>query len=277
MRDSSMKPFNTFPTTAAQQLQYILFDIDDTITTEGLLTYAAYKALWDLYGHGFTVIPVTGRPAGWCDMIIRQWPVDAVVGENGAFAFYKKSREPLAGYQVLTHPNVHEDAQQKLVHLRGACLAQVSGCRVAKDQFARRYDLAIDFCEDEPDLGLEAAYQIRDICEAMGAVAKVSSIHVNAWFGAYDKLSMADMLLTRVFKDAEYKNKSLFFGDSPNDEPMFGFFPHSCAVANILPFLDKLNKKPAYISEAESGLGFAQSISHLLELTPKRSQPTALV
>jgi hypothetical protein len=255
-----MRNFNQFPVADAQGLQYLLFDIDDTITTGGYLTADAYGALWALRERGLQVIPVTGRPAGWCDMIIRQWPADAVIGENGAFCYYRTPN----GYAELTHPNVYQDAQTRLIAVRDACLAQVPGCRVAKDQFARRYDLAIDFCEDEPHLGLDAAYAIRDVCEGFGAQAKVSSIHVNTWFGEYNKLSMAKMLLTQIYNDPGFKEKSLFFGDSPNDEPMFGFFPHSCAVANILPFLEKLNKKPAYLAQGESGRGFAESVGYLL-------------
>ena len=63
----------------------MLLDIDDTLTTDGRLTAAAYGALEKLSARGLRVIPVTGRPAGWCDMIARFWPVEAVVGENGAF------------------------------------------------------------------------------------------------------------------------------------------------------------------------------------------------
>jgi len=142
----------------------------------------------------------------------------------------------------------------------------VPGCRVAKDQFARLYDLAIDFNEDEPRLGFEAAYRIQSVCESFGAEAKVSSIHVNTWFGKYDKLSMAKLMFEQIYRENCIKEKSLFFGDSPNDEPMFAFFSNSCAVANIMPFLDKLENKPTYISEKESGLGFAESVGHLLEL-----------
>ena len=263
-----MKNFVEFPKEAARSLRYVLFDIDDTITTEGRLTADAYAALWALHERGLVVVPVTGRPAGWCDMIIRQWPVDAVIGENGAFAFYNRGSDV---YAELTHPNVIEDAAARLVPIRDACLARVPGCRVARDQFARRYDLAVDFCEDEPKLGLDAAYAIRDVCESFGAVAKVSSIHVNTWFGEYDKLSMAEMLFSTVFGEdltseagrAAFLRRSIFFGDSPNDAPMFGYFPHACAVANILPFLDKIEKKPAYVCEHESGRGFAAAIKQI--------------
>src|SRR5215468_4221097 len=82
-----MQPLDRFPEAARRGIRGVLADIDDTITTDGKLTAAAYGALERLRAAGFLVVPITGRPAGWCDHIARMWPVDAVVGENGAFYF----------------------------------------------------------------------------------------------------------------------------------------------------------------------------------------------
>nr|WP_232468690.1 HAD-IIB family hydrolase [Bdellovibrio bacteriovorus] len=68
-------------------LRFLLTDIDDTLTDEGHLGPEAYQALWNLHDAGIHVIPVTGRPAGWCEMIARVWPVSGIVGENGGFYF----------------------------------------------------------------------------------------------------------------------------------------------------------------------------------------------
>ncbi len=255
-----IKPFAEMPKQAMSDIKYVMCDIDDTITTDGKLSAAAYSALWELSESGIAVIPVTGRPAGWCDLIVRQWPVKAVIGENGAFVYYLEN----GLRRTFTHPEVSTDIKTRLFDLEKACLSSVEGCRVAKDQFSRIYDLAIDFGEEPPHLGFEAAERIKDICLEHGAVAKVSSIHVNAWFGNYDKLSMAQLFMTEVLREIDIKKQVLFFGDSPNDEPMFSFFPHSCAVANIKQFLDKLTHPPTYIAEKESGEGFAQCVKRFL-------------
>lgn len=261
-----MKPFKQIDPAAAQKLRYLLCDIDDTITTEGKLTAEAYTALWKLHDAGLRVIPVTGRPAGWCDMIIRQWPVTAVVGENGAFVNYFEGTQ----LKTFTHPSVAGgDVQGRLQAVKEAALRGVPGCRVSKDQFSRIYDVAIDFNEDPPYLGFEAAEQIKEICESMGAVAKVSSIHVNTWFGDYNKVGMTRLFLEDVMQETDLQEKVIFFGDSPNDEPMFAFFRHACAVANIKPFVDKLQHLPAYLADAEGGRGFADSVEHLLALRAK--------
>ena len=79
------RPLATMPDAARRAIRFVLTDIDDTLTTGGKLTADAYAALARLHDAGKIVVPVTGRPAGWCDHIARMWPVAAVVGENGAF------------------------------------------------------------------------------------------------------------------------------------------------------------------------------------------------
>src|ERR1700730_1371174 len=83
----SIRPLTVFHAALRAAIRFVLLDIDDTLTTEGRLTASAYGALENLSRRGLRVIPVTGRPAGGCDLIARFWPVDAVIGENGAFYF----------------------------------------------------------------------------------------------------------------------------------------------------------------------------------------------
>ena len=243
-----------------------MFDIDDTITESGYLLEESYSALWCLRSSGLAVVPVTGRPAGWCDLIARQWPIDGVIGENGAFAFYREEDR----LERLYHPSAPDPGtnRERLEDLGVAALRAFPGLRIAKDQPYRLFDLALDFAEEPPDLGLALAERVKDFCEGAGAVAKVSSIHVNAWFGAYDKLSMAEHFLVEAlgfdpsFLDAEV----LFFGDSPNDEPMFRRFPLSCGVANVAAYEALLLSPPSYVTEESFGRGFAEGISILLAL-----------
>lgn len=257
-----MISFEKMPPEAAKKIRYILHDIDDTITNEGKLTAEAYSALWKLHDAGLKVIPVTGRPAGWCDMVIREWPVDAIVGENGAFVYYWKDGKP----ETFRHPSIPaENVSEKLEAVKKACLAGVPGCRVAKDQHFRVCDLAIDFAEDEPKLDFEAAKRIKAIAESMGAVAKISSIHVNAWFGDYDKVSMAKFFFETVWDVKDLHESVLFFGDSANDEPMFAELPQSCGVANVEPFLKLMAHTPAYVTRGEGGYGFAEAVKMLLK------------
>lgn len=251
------------PPQVAQKITYLLFDIDDTITTGGKLTATAYNALWEAHEAGLALIPITGRPAGWCDMIARQWPVAGVVGENGAFAFWEEKRL----LKQLFHPQGIANSDPILKRVEARVLGEIPHTRLAKDQFSRMFDIAFDFAEEEPHLSLEVAHQIKAICETEGAIAKISSIHVNTWMGNYSKLEMTKLFLTHRFgyDDQAERSKVLFFGDSPNDEPMFAHFT-SVGVANIKEYRDYIEVWPKYFTSLEGGEGFAEGVRRLLTL-----------
>ncbi|HEU5176024.1 MAG TPA: HAD-IIB family hydrolase [Burkholderiales bacterium] len=255
----------------AREVSAVLTDIDDTLTTDGKLTAEAFSALERLHQAGFLVVPVSGRPAGWCDHIARMWPVDAVVGENGAFYFYYANGRLERRFQHDEATRAEKRARLKAIAER--ILATVPGCALASDQPYRETDLAIDYCEDVPPLPLSAAERIAALMREAGLTAKVSSIHVNGWFGDYDKLATARRLFTERFGlDLEHANRQVVFaGDSPNDAPMFGFFKHSVGVANVRRFEDLLEEKPKYVTHAASGAGFRELAQHLLVAKSRRS------
>jgi len=242
----------------------LLFDIDETLTTEGKLTAAAYSALERLKRAGKRLVPITGRPAGWCDHIARMWPVDAVVGENGAFYFGMFGGKLVQRFQ--DDAATRAGNRERLKAIAARILAAVPGCALASDQGYRETDLAIDYCEDVPPLPLESAQRIAALMREAGLSAKVSSIHVNGWFGSYDKLAMTRTLFHERFGvelDREQR-RAAFVGDSPNDQPMFAYFENSVGVANVHRFDAVLKNKPRYVTTHPSGEGFAELVSHLL-------------
>jgi HAD superfamily hydrolase (TIGR01484 family) len=247
------------------KIKFLLTDIDDTLTDEGHLGPEAYTALWTLHRAGIHVIPITGRPAGWCEMIARQWPVSGVVGENGGF-YFRYLHKKMYRYFFFDEKTQKEN-RDKLQFIEKEILKQIPGCALASDQFCRLMDLAIDFCEDVPPLPKSEVQKIVAIFEKHGAQAKVSSIHVNGWFGKYDKLTMSLTMLLKEFgiSAEEAKRVCAFTGDSPNDEPMFAYFPHSYAVANIQTFLADLKQKPPHIAKARGGLGFTEIANEILK------------
>jgi HAD superfamily hydrolase (TIGR01484 family) len=247
----------------AGRLRGLLFDIDDTLTTDGKLTAEAYGALAALKRAGRIVVAVTGRPAGWCDHIARMWPVDGVVGENGAFYFRYADGKLQKRFQ--DEDAVRARNRGRLQAIGARILAQVPGCAIASDQPYRETDLAIDFCEDVPPLPLESAARIAELMRAEGLTAKVSSIHVNGWFGAYDKLAMTKRLCAEALAVAPelLQREFAFAGDSPNDAPMFAFFEHSVGVANVARFA-QLDAEPKYVTRGFAGSGFAELAAHLL-------------
>ncbi|MDR2899920.1 MAG: HAD-IIB family hydrolase [Treponema sp.] len=263
-----MKKINEMTKEEARGIRFVLMDIDDTLTINGKLPAAAYSALWQLKEAGLVVIPVTGRPAGWCDLIAREWPVDGVVGENGAFAFWEERNKndiPLLKQEFF--PGSVRNTHPVLLKIKAEALKEIPGLRIAKDQFGRMFDVAFDFAEEEPILTLQSAEKVKVIAEKHGAVAKVSSIHVNVWMGRYDKLSMVQAFLKNRFEWNSETGLSevIFCGDSPNDEPMFKHFPITAGVSNILRYNNLIQYYPAFLSSKECGYGFAEIAEIILE------------
>jgi HAD superfamily hydrolase (TIGR01484 family) len=262
----SIRPLSEFPAALRATIRFVLLDIDDTLTTEGRLTASAYGALESLSRRGLRVIPVTGRPAGWCDLIARFWPVDAVIGENGAFYFrYDHDARSMTRHFWLS-AGEREAARRRLDRLAEEILAVVPGARLAADQPYRIADLAIDFAEDAGPLPPAEIDRIVALMHVAGAVAKISSIHVNGWFGDWDKLATTRRLFREIYGvDLDQERDTVgFIGDSPNDEPMFAYFPLSVGVANVRPFLPRLRSLPAYVTEAAAGDGFVEFAAMLL-------------
>jgi hypothetical protein len=261
-----MRPLSDMPEADARRVRLVLTDIDDTLTSEGRLPAEAYRALEDLSTAGFLVAPITGRPAGWCDMIARFWPVSGVVGENGALYFaYEPASRTMRRIYAAAEPTRGAN-RRRLEAIKARVLAEVPGSAVSADQAYREADLAIDFREDVAPLGDDAVERIKAIFEQEGAVAKVSSIHVNGWFGHYDKLSMTRRFAREVaglYIDDD-NEKIVFVGDSPNDAPMFGFFRNACGVSGVRDFLGRLDAEPAYVTEGGGGRGFVEVAELLL-------------
>ncbi len=244
-------------------LRGILCDIDDTLTLHGRLVPEAFAALARAQAAGLKVIPVTGRPAGWVDQIARMWPVDGVVGENGGLWFWMGGGRLQRGFVQSAEERAVNRA--RLDALAAEILAEVPGTALASDQGYRALDLAIDFREDVPPLGDDAIDTIVAAFERRGATCKVSSIHVNGWFGAFDKLTGFSQLCAALYLPADPAAWA-FVGDSANDAPMFAHFPVSVGVANVDAFLPRIPRWPAFRTDGEGGDGFAELVDRVLTL-----------
>lgn len=254
-----MRALSDMSTEVARGIATVFSDIDDTLTTDGLLPEVAFAALWRAREAGLAVVLVTGRPAGWCDHFARMWPVAGVVGENGALAFAlieERMRRIYAERPV--------DAAARLEAIRRQVLAEVPGSAVAADQAYRAFDLAIDIAEEVPRLDDAAIDRIVEIFTQHGATAKVSSIHVNGWFGSYDKLTMCRRFSTELLGLPLDPQRATFVGDSPNDVPMFRAFPHACGVANVARYVHRMDALPCYVTTECGGEGFAEVVAQLI-------------
>ncbi len=263
----SLLPLAQCPVETLAGFRAVLTDIDGTLTVSGRLHPAAFTALDDLRKAGLKVVAITGRPAGWCDLIARQWPVDGVVGENGGlyFRYDEAARRMIRVYAQGIEERRDNAAKLHAIALR--VLKEFPGTAFAADQAYREIDVAIDFCEDVPPLPLATAQKIAAAFTAEGCVAKVSSIHVNAWIGAHDKLTMSRRFLGEALEiDSERDGEQIAYcGDSPNDAPMFAYFRNGIGVANVRPFVPLMKHLPRYVTKAEGGAGFAEAAKAVLK------------
>jgi HAD superfamily hydrolase (TIGR01484 family) len=264
MSASRPAPLSSLPGDAARAVRGVLTDIDDTLTRDGRIEPEALAALGDLRAAGIPVIAVTGRPMGWSRGFAETWPLDAIVAENGAVALFSGHGGPAIEY-----------AQDEATRTRNAMrlrataervLREVPGTTLAGDSAGRVTDIAIDHAEFAH---LEPAQiaQVVAVMRAEGMNATVSSIHVNGWYGDHDKLSGARWIVERrLGRDLDAETAHwVYVGDSTNDQLMFGHFPLSVGVANLMHFADRLTVWPAYLTERERGSGFAEVARHLIE------------
>lgn len=249
-------------------VDFVLTDLDDTVTLDGALPAASYTALEALQDAGKRVVIVTGRPAGWCDLMARFFPVSAVVGENGAF-YFRYDRSARTMRRVFQRTDAERTVDRKrLDEIFLRVVARYPNVTLSADQAYRISDIAVDFCEDVSRLPDEIIHDIVAMFEDGGATAKVSSIHVNAWIGAFSKLEMSLRLLWDEFGVDEDSalSRVVYVGDSPNDAPMFDHFPLTVGVANILPFAELMAAKPRFLTSRPGGLGFAEVASRVLKV-----------
>ncbi len=263
-----MHPLKTWPPQAVQRITGVFTDIDDTLTTEGAITPDALAALAALKAAGLAVVAITGRPVGWSEPFAGCWPVDAIVAENGAAMLQAMHKKGLYGNkdgdQMLSKTYQQDTATRSANFARMQQVAQrvlheVPAAVLAQDSVGRETDMAIDHSEFTT-LPEEQIAQVVAIMHSEGMHASVSSIHINGWFGAHNKLEGARWAVRTLYGrdlDAEL-DAWVYVGDSTNDQLMFKTFPNSVGVANVQRFQAQLEHLPRYITDGARGAGFAE-------------------
>ncbi|MEO5669953.1 MAG: HAD-IIB family hydrolase, partial [Ramlibacter sp.] len=196
----------------------VFTDIDDTLTTEGAITPDALQALNDLRAAGLHVVPITGRPVGWSEPFAAQWPVDAIVAENGAVAL---ARDATAGtvrkiYQQSAELRARNFSRLQLMAQR--IVNEVPGAVLARDSAGRETDIAIDHSEFV-QLPPAAVARVVRLMRGEGMHATVSSIHINGWIGGYNKLTGARWIVREALgRELQPEiDRWVYVGDSTND------------------------------------------------------------
>jgi HAD superfamily hydrolase (TIGR01484 family) len=258
-----MKPLTTFPRETLANIQYVFSDVDDTITTHARVTarvLAAMEALRDAKVH---VVPVTGRPAGWCHGLARAWPVAGVVAENGAVAYWlENSRQ----HEMFWETDANERMRQRtaLAQIQRDALAKFPMFSAAQDQFMRVGDIAFDHAENtHPPVPAAQIAALVAFLASHQLTTAVSSIHAHGAFGTRSKFTMTKAFIERALHTTfdAINATSIFVGDSHNDGSMFEAFTHSVGVANVV---QDLPTPPRYVTRAREGDGFIELAQAIL-------------
>jgi HAD superfamily hydrolase (TIGR01484 family) len=257
------RPLTELPQAACAGVVGVLTDIDDTLTRDGAIEPAALQALQALADAGVPVFAITGRPMGWSEPFAMDWPVQAIVAENGAVALWRDAGTLRVEYSQ-DEPTRAANAL-RLREVAARVLAEVPGAILARDSAGRVTDIAVDHSEFA-HLDTAAIARVVGLMQAAGMTATVSSIHINGWFGDHDKWSGARWIVQRRLGRAlePETDRWVYVGDSTNDQVMFGRFALSVGVANLMQFAAQLHTWPAYLAEGERGQGFAEVARRLL-------------
>jgi HAD superfamily hydrolase (TIGR01484 family) len=280
-----MIPLAQWPLAQRRRILGVFTDIDDTLTTDQAITPDALQALADLKAAGLVVIPITGRPIGWCEPHalgdatrgLPAWPVDAMVAENGGVAFVpdlisQNDLQPLFNQDQQLSKIYYADAAEratntlKMQQVAQRILREIPGTTLSQDSAGRETDIAIDHAEHVM-LSPDKVAQVVALMQSEGMQATVSSIHINGWYGTHNKWEAAHWMVSTLFgrKLESEIERWVYVGDSSNDQLMFQHFPQSVGVANIHNFDGQLQHWPRYETMGERGAGFAEVAKAILQ------------
>jgi HAD superfamily hydrolase (TIGR01484 family) len=252
-----MRALSALPPDDARGLVGLLFDLDDTVLSHGVLTRDAYNAIWSLHEAGLKLVAVTGRPSGWGEVIVRQWPIDGAVTENGAVHVIRDGK----GVQLLFDGDAAEVAARRarLDDLVRAVAKAMPNVMLADDVHARRSDVAWDIGE-RVRLEPAAIEELATLVVAAGARTTRSSVHLHASFERDDKASGAIRFVHRELGEDEGAalHRWAFVGDSGNDAACFAAFRTTFGVENVRAYARVLSVPPRWIAPSKRGAGFAE-------------------
>ena len=262
MSTERLSPIVAIEPSIVRGLAGVFCDVDDTLTWQGRLVPAAYTALCRAVDSGLYVVPVTGRPCGWAEVLAATWPVEAVIGEGGGAAALRGG-----GWMWWDTDEERERQRNLLDKIVRDVAERLPWAHPSADSDLRRVDRAWDIGEHF-HASAEQVKELVDLIQSHGARTQVSTVHAHAIVSSYDKATMCARVAAKLWHEpAEaLATRWLFIGDSPNDESCFRAFPISVGVANVRRFAAQLSPPPRYITTGEGGHGFAELIDLLLRI-----------
>jgi HAD superfamily hydrolase (TIGR01484 family) len=260
-----VRPLSSLSAEEAGKLRGVAFDLDDTLLDHGRLLESTYSALFRLAEAGLSLYGVTGRPAGWAEVLARLFPVNAVVAENGAITCARRGDRV-----VLVDPLEPEARRQRSARLDALVarfLARFADFEFSDDIRARISDRTFDIGEHRrmpPARVAEACDFLRDA----GARVFTSSVHLHATFDQADKASGAVRVLAEDsgLDASAVRHAFAYLGDSENDASCFAAFSLSIGVKNLR---GHCTLQPRFVTTQPMGRGVAEAAGVILSLRNK--------
>lgn len=262
-----MRPLALLEPDDVAPLAGVLFDLDDTVLTHGRLTLDAYGALVALADAGLRLVAVTGRPASWGELLVRQWPIDGAVTENGAVALVREGR---GVRRVDSCTTAERDRRRaRLGSLVATVREAVAEAKLADDVEGRISDVAWDIGERER-LPEETIARVAALAAERGARTTRSSVHMHATFDGADKASGAIAFLAGAFDEDSTAAlaRYAYVGDSANDAACFAAFAKTFGVANVAAHVHRLSVAPRWVAPRAMGEGFVDVARAILARRP---------
>jgi hydroxymethylpyrimidine pyrophosphatase-like HAD family hydrolase len=256
-----VRPISELAATDAARIRAVLFDIDDTVLSHGRLRVEALDALYRLKQAGKLLVGVTGRPLAWGQVLVRQWPVDGMVTENGILAVVKR------GESVVVADRLSQDARRTtrawLIQKARELQNRFTLLQPSDDLPGRLGDYTFDIGE-AVTIAPEVVETVMACAREQGLRATRSSIHLHISLDFDDKATGVLRFLRTEFgmDPTQARAVCAFIGDSENDAACFAAFRTTVGVANLR---GRPSLNPRYITQQAMGLGFAEFARTLLE------------
>ena len=262
-----MKPIHEMTAADVQPLQWVVSDIDGTLTRDGRMCADTLSALATVRQAGMSIVLATGRSAGMGQSLAMYLPyIMGVVCENGALFFDAANpRKP-----VMLRGGLRSSA-----HIR-QLEAAFARLRAVYPQLNRAED--DDFRHTEIAMLRDASFSAADIRHMAEIVSEFdlaitySSIHIHIMGTGVDKWSMIEKLAGRYGLDAAGR-QVLTIGDSVNDAALFDPASVECSVgvAQVTRYRDILGgRMPRFVTPSEGVDGFMEMARTLREFSKER-------
>ena len=252
---SQFSEFGGFSAEERARIRFVISDVDDTITNDGLLLPEALSALYEVRRSGRKTLLVTGGSAGWADIYIRQWPVDAVITESGALMLVREN----GNIKYIENPVLAID--KTFTERRNRVLEENRDLVLSSDQYCRLYDIAYDLKFLSP----AQKERLEESVRRNGGIVLYSSIHANVVLGDYSKSSSIENFyeILRPYFDIEdmtfkeFLDRSISFGDGLNDQEMFHLVPYSVGNERVVRNMKDFTYLPTHYCDMPGGIAFA--------------------